>query len=247
MTGPRFLRLAAELRERISLGDYAASGGLESEAELGRRHDVSRVTVRRALEQLRDEGLIAARRGSGWFVISGASFGQSIALGSFQHAGSAVSEAGVPLVRRVSGYEYRPAPADVARLLGQVETLRVQAVRFAGAHPLDVVTEWVPLEFAAPVSRADAEEPGVCGDPAPQRARHRRRPAEHRRDRRQRHGRAAARRRRGHPGAAGPPARPAGPTAGRWPCPSTATWATGSGWTWSSAAGRARRPPTRPA
>lgn len=67
----------------------------------------------------------------------------------------------MPLIRRVSGYEYRPAPADVARLLGQVETLRVQAVRFAGSHPLDVVTEWVPLEFAAPVSRADAEDPGV--------------------------------------------------------------------------------------
>ncbi|MEV6521915.1 GntR family transcriptional regulator [Longispora sp. NPDC051575] len=164
MTGPRFSRLAAELRERISLGDYATSGALESEAELGRRHDVSRVTVRRALEQLRDEGLIGARRGSGWFVLSGTSFGQSIALGSFQHAGSAVSEAGVPLVRRVTGYEYRPAPADVARLLelsGEVETLRVQAVRFAGAHPLDVVTEWVPLEFAAPVSRADAQDPGV--------------------------------------------------------------------------------------
>lgn len=164
MTGARFQVLAAELRERIALGDYARSGALDSEAELGRRHGVSRVTVRRALEKLRNEGLITSRRGSGWYVVSGTSFGQALALGSFQHARSAVTEAGLPLVRRVTGYEYRTAPADVARLLEvaePAEALLVRAVRSTGASPLDVVTEWVPLEHGAPVSRADAEDPGV--------------------------------------------------------------------------------------
>jgi len=164
MTGPRFRWLAAELRERIALGDFGRAGALESEAELGSRYGVSRVTVRRALEQLRDEGLVAARRGSGWYVVSGASFGQSLALGSFQHARSAVTEAGLPLVRKVTGYGYRSTPDAVARLLALppgTEALRVQAVRHAGSSPLDLVTEWVPLEFAAPVSRSDAEDPGL--------------------------------------------------------------------------------------
>ncbi|MEV4539771.1 GntR family transcriptional regulator [Asanoa sp. NPDC049518] len=162
MTGPRFEAVAAELRERIALGDFAASGALESEAELGRRYEVSRVTVRKALERLRDEGLIAARRGAGWYVRSGTSFGQTLALGSFRHARSAVADAGLALTRTVTGYEYRPAPPDVAALLRTSgEALRVRAVRLAGGNPLDVVTEWVPLEFASPVSRADAEEPGA--------------------------------------------------------------------------------------
>jgi GntR family transcriptional regulator len=164
MTGARFQTLAGELRERIALGDYARSGALDSEAELGRRYAVSRVTVRRALEQLRDEGLVAARRGSGWYVVSGAAFGQTLALGSFQHAASAVAAAGAPLTRTVVDYAYRPTPADVAHLLDthtDAEALRVRAVRHAGDHPLDVVTEWVPLAYAAPVSRADAEDPGV--------------------------------------------------------------------------------------
>jgi GntR family transcriptional regulator len=163
-SGPRFEQVAAELRERIALGDYARSGALESEAELGRRYEASRVTVRRALERLRDEGLVTARRGSGWYVVSGASFGQTLALGSFQHARSAVADAGLVLTRRVTGYEYRPAPSDVSTLLhispGD-EALRVRAVRHAGRNPLDVVTEWVALRFATPVSRADAENPGV--------------------------------------------------------------------------------------
>src|ERR1700730_12728657 len=164
MPGSRFQWLAAELRERVSLGDFARSGALESEAELGTRYGVSRVTVRRALEQLRDEGLVAARRGSGWYVVSGASFGQSLGLGSFKHARSAVTEAGLPPPRRVIGYEYLPATDDAARLLELkpgAEALRVRAVRHAGPNPLDVVTEWVPLDFASPVSRADAEDPGL--------------------------------------------------------------------------------------
>ncbi|MCX2950695.1 GntR family transcriptional regulator [Lentzea sp. NEAU-D7] len=158
MTGSRSQRLAAELRERITLGDYGPAGSIESEAELGRRYEVSRVTVRRALEQLRDEGLLASRKGAGWYVVS---FAQPLALGTFQHAHSAVAEAGVSLVRTVLEYGYREAPAGVASTLGSGEMLRVRSLRRTGDTPLDVVTEWVPLALAAPVSRADAESPGT--------------------------------------------------------------------------------------
>ncbi len=164
MTGSRFAQVAAELRDRIALGDYDRSGALESEAELGRRYGVSRVTVRRALERLRSEGLIAARRGSGWYVMTGTSFGQALALGSFQHARSAVAEAGLKLERRVVAYDYRAVPDDVGRLLDLPpgsEGLHIRSVRTTDGNPLDVVVEWVPLALAAPVSRADAEAPGV--------------------------------------------------------------------------------------
>ncbi|MET8756572.1 GntR family transcriptional regulator [Lentzea sp. NPDC004782] len=158
MTGSRSQRLAAELRERITLGDYGPAGAIESEAELGRRYEVSRVTVRRALEQLREEGLLASRKGAGWYV---ASFAQPLALGTFQHARSAVADAGVSLVRAVLEYGYREAPSSVAQTLGAGEMLRVRSLRRTGDAPLDVVTEWVPLALAAPVSRADAESPGT--------------------------------------------------------------------------------------
>ena len=158
MTGSRSQWLAADLRERITLGDYGPTGAIESEAELGRRYEVSRVTVRRALEQLRDEGLLASRKGAGWYVVS---FAQPLALGTFQHARSAVADAGVSLVRTVLEYGYCAAPSSVALTLGAGEMLRVRSLRRTGDAPLDVVTEWVPLALAAPVSRADAESPGT--------------------------------------------------------------------------------------
>ena len=47
----------------------AAAGPAAAERErASRAHAVSRVTVRKALELLRDEGLIDARQGFGWFV-----------------------------------------------------------------------------------------------------------------------------------------------------------------------------------
>ncbi len=163
MTGPRFTRVAGELRERISLGDYGDSGALESEAELGKRYGVSRITVRRALEQLRAEGLVSSRKGAGWYV-AGGTFHQPVALGSFQHAASAVAEAGLELRRKVVEFGFVATPADVAETLGlpaEAESLRVRSVRIADKTPLDAVTEWVPAAVAAHVSRADAEEIGI--------------------------------------------------------------------------------------
>ncbi|MEJ7722438.1 MAG: GntR family transcriptional regulator [Ilumatobacteraceae bacterium] len=64
----RYQEIAGSIRERV---EAAAPGALlPSESELSSEFGVSRVTVRRALELLRDEGSIAARQGFGWFVVT---------------------------------------------------------------------------------------------------------------------------------------------------------------------------------
>jgi GntR family transcriptional regulator len=56
------------LRNRILGGELAAGDRLPSEPELGVQHGVSRVTVRRVLGQLEDEGLLSRQPGIGTFV-----------------------------------------------------------------------------------------------------------------------------------------------------------------------------------
>ena len=163
MTSSRFSQIADDLRERIALGEFAGSGSLESEAALGRRYDASRITVRRALEQLREQGLVESRQGSGWFV-AGASFHQTLALGTFRHASSAVADAGKHLFRRVVDFGYRQAPAALAESLGlpaDGEALHSRSVRSVDGEPLDLVREWVPAALAGRVSRDDATSPGI--------------------------------------------------------------------------------------
>lgn len=163
MTTSRFARIAHELRERIALGEVGEDGSVESEAELCRRYDVSRPTVRRALELLRDQGLVEARHGAGWFA-TGSAFHQRLALGTFRHASSAVAEAGKSVERRVVEFGFRDAPSALASSL-QVragsELLFAQSLRSVDGDPLDVVREWVPAAIASAISRADATTPGI--------------------------------------------------------------------------------------
>jgi DNA-binding LacI/PurR family transcriptional regulator len=60
------------LREPIMSGTYGSGAKLPTEAELTKIYDVSRVTVRRALQELATEGLIEGRKSQGTFVRAGA-------------------------------------------------------------------------------------------------------------------------------------------------------------------------------
>src|SRR3954454_12020390 len=62
----KYESIAADLRERIAAGEFAAGRHLPSEADLGGAYAASRMTVRKALEALREGGLVASRRGCCW-------------------------------------------------------------------------------------------------------------------------------------------------------------------------------------
>jgi GntR family transcriptional regulator len=162
MTSSRFRQIADDLRERVALGEFGDQGALDSESALCARYDVSRVTVRRALDTLREQGLVESRQGSGWFA-TGSSFHQRLALGTFRHAGSAVAESGRVMTRRVIEFGYRQASPGLASALGLVadDSLHCRSVRTVDGVPLDLVAEWVPASIGGRVSRADATDPGI--------------------------------------------------------------------------------------
>ena len=62
----RYQEIANTLRERVLR--EGPGHVLPSESELSAEFAVSRVTVRRALETLRDDGVLDSRQGFGWFV-----------------------------------------------------------------------------------------------------------------------------------------------------------------------------------
>ena len=177
MTSSRFRQIADDLRERVALGEFGDQGALDSESALCARYTVSRVTVRRALEMLRQQGLVESRQGSGWFA-NGGSFHQTLALGTFRHASSAVAESGKAMTRHVVEFGYRQASPALASTLGlaaeaadatradggtyaDADALHSRSVRTVDGVPLDLVAEWVPAAIAGHLSRADATDPGI--------------------------------------------------------------------------------------
>ncbi|MEJ2479880.1 MAG: winged helix-turn-helix domain-containing protein, partial [Acidihalobacter sp.] len=61
-------QLYEQLAERILSGRYHAGQRLPSGRECASRWGVSRNTVNAVFDQLRAEGLLLSRRGSGWYV-----------------------------------------------------------------------------------------------------------------------------------------------------------------------------------
>ena len=63
-----YIQVASVLRSRIQTGQWSAGEKISTLEELEREFEVARVTVRQAVDILREEGLLQARQGLGTFV-----------------------------------------------------------------------------------------------------------------------------------------------------------------------------------
>ena len=65
---PLYLNIANQLKDKINNNYYDQSGILPSEIELSKIFGVSRVTIRKAIDVLFDEGLVVKKQGSGTYI-----------------------------------------------------------------------------------------------------------------------------------------------------------------------------------
>ena len=148
----RYQEIADELRQRAT--NAPAGSVLPSEAEMSLEFGASRVTIRRALELVRDDGLIAARQGFGWFV---ATEPVQQSLESLATIESQVEGGGKLSERKVEEFAFEESPPRVRALLGVDQVLRVKRVNLADGEPFAVVTVWCPADLGAKLSRRDVE------------------------------------------------------------------------------------------
>ena len=148
----RYQEIADELRSRFA--DAPVGSVLPSESEMSAEFGASRVTIRRALELVRDDGLIAARQGFGWYV-AGEPVRQSLA--SLATIESHVEGVGKLSERKIEEFAFAAAPERVRKILDVDQVLRVKRVNLADGEPFAVVTVWCPADLGATLSRRDVE------------------------------------------------------------------------------------------
>ena len=157
-TGQRTLRyhdIANTLRTRIAAGKYSHASVLPSESDMSKQFGASRVTVRRALEVLRDEGLITSRQGLGWTLVAGP-MPQSLGrLGTIEEQ---LLASGVRSARHIIDFAFEKAPKRIAQLLNTEQVLRVKRVNLADEEPFAVVTVWCSMTLGRKLSRRDVEQ-----------------------------------------------------------------------------------------
>jgi GntR family transcriptional regulator len=148
---PLYIQLANRLRDSINEGQIASGEALPSERALSELTGASRVTIRKAIEQLVDEGLLQRRHGSGTFIAPRAEQ-PGTTLSGFSadalHRGKAPGS--IWLVKTVSG-----ATADEAQALSlpsSAPVARLARVRIADEEPLAIEHAIVPAAMLPDLS-----------------------------------------------------------------------------------------------
>lgn len=144
---PLYFQVASGMEAAIRSGSIAAGSRLENEIAIGRSLGLSRPTIRRAIQELVDKGLVVRRRGIGTQVVRG-TVTRPVELTSLYDDLAAARHAPTTtvLVREMVG-----ADADVARELGVAvgsEVLHVRRGRGADGSPVAVLENFLPDEFA---------------------------------------------------------------------------------------------------
>ncbi|MFE1574864.1 GntR family transcriptional regulator [Streptomyces fradiae] len=158
-------RIAADLRDEIMSGDLAPGAKVPSTARLKERFDASSATIQKALQLLKDEGLVVGRAGAAVTVrehrqrtMRPAAYTAPVRAGErFRWLAEAEKHGGTARSRLLDVAEAVP-PADVRALLGladgETALLRRQILTIDG-EPVELVASYYPLDIAGGTAMAE--------------------------------------------------------------------------------------------
>jgi len=152
-------QIRSELHDRISNGIYGPGATLPGEQELARQFKVSRITVKRALNDLALAGFVRRQRGRGTFVTFGAS--HPVVKGSFSTLLHSLKAMGVETQVELISAEKIGANDSIAQLLDLKEgdiVQRAKRMRRLEGEPFSYLITHVPADIAEHYESAELAE-----------------------------------------------------------------------------------------
>lgn len=146
---PLYYQLESLLRDRINSGAFAPGDRIPTENDLIREYNLSRITVRLALQALVDEGLIERKQGSGTYVTDRKSEIRKLekvsqysgSLNDFEDADMALQLSLIDVNNVLAGaYE-----ADMLSLREGERLLRLRRLCKRNGEPYGVASNFVPM------------------------------------------------------------------------------------------------------
>ena len=145
----KYVMIANDLRKQILAGVYAANSQLPFEKEMCLHYEASKMTVKKALDQLVSEGLIVKRRGAGTFVkdLSPSTL-QRLSLAN-QFRGTTALYPGEVVASQILTLETIPCPEEVQEKLNLPATSLVYHLyraRTVGGQPHVLERMYLPVD-----------------------------------------------------------------------------------------------------
>lgn len=143
----KYEEIAESLRVRMAGGEFPPGTTLPSGRDLAEQWQVSRATVVKAMDVLRNDGVVEARQGTG-FVVTETAVGRPAGN---RRSGSARVNGGMPFAR-VGEPERAVPPAHVSSALalptGTAALRRARLMQLPDGTPHSYVEAWFPADVA---------------------------------------------------------------------------------------------------
>lgn len=155
---PRHKQISQWLREQIENKRFEKDEKLPSENELCKKFDVSRVTVRKALQTLENEGLIYRSQGLGSFVCDDRSSQSFIQLTDFDED---MRRAGLEPSSKVLQFNPVKATDQIASLLNidaGSTVVRLDRLRLGDDQPIAFDITWLPMFYGQLIEGYDMQD-----------------------------------------------------------------------------------------
>lgn len=158
---PKYVQVKEEIRRKILSKEWTDGCRIPVEAEFCEMFGVSRITVRKALEELQSEGYLVKIQGKGTFVR-----GQMVEqrLSKFYSFSEELRKQGVEEQATVRGLTLVSASEEMAARLRVVvgdPILEISRIRSTDHGPYAVETSYIPQRFAPDISKEMINQNGL--------------------------------------------------------------------------------------
>lgn len=156
---PLYFQVSSRLEAAIHSGAIPQGARLENELAIADRLKLSRPTIRRAIQELVDKGLLVRRRGIGTQVVQGHVSRQVELTSLFEDLRDANHEPGTQLLF----HEILSAPESIASQLSLeagASVLHVRRLRSSDNVPVAILENYLPTEFID-ITREQLEQRGL--------------------------------------------------------------------------------------
>lgn len=142
---PLFSQVGRSINSLLESGDYQAGQRIPTEPELAEFYDVSRVTIRRAIDELVQHGVLVKRQGKGTFVRERRMSRKIEHVSSFTE--SCLASGMVPTARLLARRLVSTLPANIANRpeFGDQRILYIQRLHLANGAPVMIENNYYPM------------------------------------------------------------------------------------------------------
>ena len=158
---PKYYQLANILRQQIENGDFQPYNAIPSERQLEQRYNLSRPTIRQAIDLLSRQGYLYRVHGKGTFVSPPKLQKGMLELTSFSED---MCNRGLKPGQRILEFGYVKPDKKIRRHLeipdDEKKVLRIKRLRYGDEEPMGLQDSFLALDSAHTITQEEIEEKG---------------------------------------------------------------------------------------